>query len=156
MYGRQNTEIVPGYLSYARGVGGHSPGWHRIAKIKGKFTEYSCVISVKRIWNRSAPEYQKIQFLSAYSARKFISLEAISASHIWTKIRETYDETEDCSYMEIYQNASSENWWLIIIENAIGAYEGSDWKAIPPELTQETLSGVTVLASLDLPANNPD
>lgn len=58
--------------------------------------------------------------------------------------------------MEIYQNARSENWWLIIIEDAIGAYEGSDWKAIPPELTQETLSGVTVLASLDLPANNPD
>lgn len=151
-----NTEIAPGYLSYARGIGGHSPGWHRIAKIKGKFAEYSCVISVKRIWNRSAPEYQKIQFLSAHSARKFISLAAISDSHIWTKIRETYDETEDCSYMEIYQNARSENWWLIIIEDAIGAYEGSDWKAIPPELTQETLSGVTVLASLDLPANNPD
>ncbi len=110
---------------------------------------------MKRVYNIRQPEYQKIQFLCSYTTIKFVSLAAISSSHIWTKIRETYDETDDWSYIEIYQSVVSANWWLIIIEDAVGAANGYNWKAIPPELTQETISGVTVLASLDLPANNP-
>ncbi|MCI8683715.1 MAG: hypothetical protein HFH50_12190 [Lachnospiraceae bacterium] len=107
-----NTDIqgYKDYVSYVRGIGGNSQGWHRIARNQG---------------------------------------------NVWTKIREAYYETEDCSYLEIYQSVVAANWWLITIEDAVGSYEGANWKAIPPELTQETVSGMEVLASLDLPANNP-
>lgn len=151
-----NTDIrvSKDYVSYARGIGGNSQGWHRIAKVKGTVPD-SCVISLKRVWNRGYPEYQKIQFLSANTVRKFISLSAISGAHIWTKIRITCDETNDICYLEIYQNVAAMNWWSITIWDAIGAVEGFDWKAIPPELTAETVSGVSVLVSMDLPGNNP-
>ena len=142
-------------MSYVRGIGGNSQGWHRIARNQGKYKGDSCVISVKSIWNHSTPEYQKIQFLRAGRTQKFVSLIAFSGTHVWTKIREAYYETEDCSYLEIYQSVVAANWWLITIEDAVGSYEGANWKAIPPELTQETVSGMEVLASLDLPANNP-
>ena len=123
--------------------------------MKGNNAGDSCVISMKRIHNNARPEYQKIQFLKASTFQKFISLSAFSADHMWTKIRATYDETDEYSYFEIYQNVARTNWWLVIIEDAIGAYEGNNWKAIWPTLTQETVSGVTVHTSLDLPANNP-
>ena len=132
-------------------------GWYRIAKSKGHYGDNSCTISLKRSYNAPAPEFQKIQFFGVYNLRKFISLAALSLSHIWLKIRETWDETNDVSYLEIYQNGnSSTNIWAISIGDALSAY-GADynWTAIPPTQTQETVSGVTVLASLDLPANNP-
>ncbi len=103
-----------------------------------------------------APEYQKIQLLVTPNKQKFVSLAAISDVHIWTKIRETWDETNFVAYLEVYQcQDSNTNAWNISLMDAIGLYN-SEWKAIPPELTQETVSGVTVLTSLDLPANNPD
>ncbi len=94
-----NTDIqgYKDYVSYVRGIGGNSQGWHRIARNQGKYKGDSCVISVKRIWNHSTPEYQKIQFLRAGRTQKFVSLIAFSGTHVWTKIREAYYETEDCS-----------------------------------------------------------
>ena len=153
-----NTDIQGSkdYASCAHGIV-DLQGWYRVAKSKGHYGDNSCTISLKRSYNAPAPEFQKIQFFGVYNLRKFISLAALSHSHIWLKIRETWDETNDVSYLEIYQNGnSSTNIWAISIGDAFSAYGGDyNWKAIPPELTQETVSGVTVLASLDLPANNP-
>lgn len=113
------------------------------------------MISLKRSFNAPGPEYQKIQHLAGVNKQKFVSLAAISDNHIWTKIRETWDEANSTVYLEIYQcQDSNTNAWYISIMDAIGAYE-TEWKAISPTLTQETVSGVTVLTSLDLPANNP-
>ena len=153
-----NTDIQGNkdYVSYARSSI-NKKGWYRIAKAGGYAPHgyNSCVISLKRGYSLPSPEYQKIQFLRAGRTQKFVSLIAFSGTHVWTKIREAYYETEDCSYLEIYQSVVAANWWLITIEDAVGSYEGANWKAIPPELTQETVSGMEVLASLDLPANNP-
>lgn len=152
-----NTEIVPGYISSVSEKV-DSQGWYRIARAKS-FRQYppdSCIISIKRHYNHIHPEYQRIQFLGAYTKCRFISLSAISGLHLWDKIRETYDETNGTYYMEIYQNRSSENVWIISLEETLST-SGIEynWKAMAPELTSETVSGVTVLASLDLPANNP-
>ncbi len=150
-----NTGIIPNYLSYASGIV-NKQGWHRIAKANDYYGYNSCVISLKRSFNVPAPEYQKIQLLVTPNKQKFVSLAAISDVHIWTKIRETWDETNFVAYLEVYQcQDSNTNAWNISLMDAIGLYN-SEWKAIPPELTQETVSGVTVLTSLDLPANNPD
>lgn len=154
LYSRQNTEIIPNYLSYASGVV-NKQGWHRIAKANGHYGYNSCVISLKRSFNSPAPEYQKIQLLVTPNKQKIVSLAAISDVHIWTKIRETWDEANSTAYLEVYQcQDSNTNIWYISIMDAIGAYQ-TEWKAIPPGLTAETISGVTVLTSLDLPKNNP-
>lgn len=130
-------------------------GWYRIAKSNGHYGYNSCVISLKRSFNAPAPEYQKIQLLVTPNKQKIVSLAAISDVHIWTKIRETWDEANSAAYLELYQcRDSNTNWWYISITDAIGAYD-TEWKAMEPELTQETVSGVRVLTSLDLPDNNP-
>lgn len=148
-----NTEIVPNYFSRIISAV-NKKGWHRIAKANGRGFN-SCVISLKRSFNAPAPEYQKIQFLTTPNKQKFVSLAAISDVHMWTKIRETWDEANSIVYLEIYQCQDSyTNLWYITIEDAIGAYN-TEWKAMEPVLTSETVSGVTVLVSLDLPDNNP-
>lgn len=148
-----NTDIIPNYLSHASGIV-NKQGWYRIAR-SAHYGYNSCVISLKRSFNAPGPEYQKIQHLAGVNKQKFVSLAAISDNHIWTKIRETWDEANSTVYLEIYQcQDSNTNAWYISIMDAIGVYE-TEWKAISPTLTQETVSGVTVLTSLDLPANNP-
>ena len=151
-----NTDIQnsTGYVSRASGIAVEQ-GWYRIARSKGHYGNNSCVISLKRTYNAPAPEYQKIQFFGVYNLRKFVSLAAFSRAHMWVKIRETWDEANDISYLEIFQNVkSSTNLWLITLTDAKGPYT-DDWIAIAPTLTSETVTDTTVLASLDLPANNP-
>ena len=150
-----NTDIVPGYISCSYSFC-EQHGWYRIAKSEGAYSSNSCLISAKRFYNNMPPEYQRIQFFGVYTLRKFINISAASLMHAWTKIRETWDETNNVSYLEIYQNADSANMWLISIEDALSP-EGNiqSWKTIPPVLTQETINGVTVLALSELPANNP-
>ncbi len=154
-----NTDIqgCKDYVSYARG-NIDKKGWYRIAKAGGYAPHgyNSCVISLKRGYSLPSPEYQKIQLLSVYDKQKFLSLFALSSTHMWTKIRETWDGTNKTAYLEIYQERdSNNNACLVSVEDALSAYEGSHWKCMPFIQTSETVSGVTVLASLDLPANNP-
>lgn len=150
-----NTDIVPGYISCSYSFC-EQHGWYRIAKSEGAYSSNSCLISAKRFYNNMPPEYQRIQFFGVYTLRKFINISAASLMHAWTKIRETWDETNNVSYLEIYQNADNSNVWLISIEDALSP-EGNihNWKAIAPVLTRETINGVTVLALSELPANNP-
>lgn len=155
-----NTDIqgCKDYVSYTRSSI-NKKGWYRIAKAGGYAPHgyNSCVISLKRGYSLPSPEYQKIQLLSVYNEQKFLSIFALSAVHMWTKIRETWDGTNKTAYLEIYQDRdSNSNACLVSVEDALSAYEGSHWKCMPFIQTSETLSGVTVLASLDLPANNPD
>lgn len=151
-----NTDIqaVNGYITTARGAVSKI-GWYRIAEVN--ISDYnSCIISLKRGYSLPAPEYQRVQFLSTYSKKKFVSLAAISDCHMWTKIRATRKNRDSSTYIEIYQDINSNsNVWLISIEDAIGAYGTEFWKAMVPTLVQETVTDTTVLASLDLPANNP-
>lgn len=150
-----NTGIIPNYLSHSFG-GVSKQGWYRIAKTNSRYGSNSCVISLKRSYNSPAPEYQKVQFFGVFDLRKFVSLAAFSKVHMWTKIRETWDEVNNYSCIEIYQSRESyNNTWFVFVEEASGVYGNDHWKAIPPELTQEAVSGVTVLTSLELPANNP-
>lgn len=150
-----NTEIIPNYFSYSIGAVAKQ-GWYRIAKSNGRYGTNSCVISLKRSYNLPGPEYQKVQVVGVYNVRKLINLAACSHHHMWTKMRETWDEINNISYIEIYQDRESyANNWFIFIEEASGTYGTDSWKAITPVLTQETVSGVTIFASLDLPANNP-
>ena len=152
--GYLQEHFVPDYVSSAKGSV-TAKGWYRIAKSVGNHNENSCVISIKRGYNSPAPEYQKIQFMTAWDYKKLVSLAAYSRAHIWTKIRHTYDSANSTEYIEIYQDRDTAhgNSWLITIEDALSAYSSDkSWKAITPVLTSETVSGVTVNTSLNLPS----
>lgn len=145
--------FVPDYVSTSRSLVA-SQGWYRIAETN-QYGYSSCVISLKRSYNSPGPEYQKIQLMSAYTLQKFVVLAAYSHTHFWKKIRETWDEEDSKAYIEIYQDRnSSVNAWQITIEDALsGANPNWRWEAIEARATEESKSGVSVLASIDLPAN---
>lgn len=150
-----SEHFVPDYVSSKiSSVGKQGIGWYRIAQAKYPYYN-SCVISMKRGYNSPSPEYQKIQLVNTYTNHKFVSLAAVSDTHIWTKIRETWDGNK--AYIEVYLNYvnnNADNAWLITIEDALsGDSIQNNWKSITPVKTEETVSGVTVFASLDLPAN---
>lgn len=149
--GYLQEHFVPDYVSSAEGAV-TGKGWYRIAKAIGGHDTNSCVISIKRGYNSPAPEYQKVQFMTAYTYKKLVSLAAYSMAHIWTKMRYTRDSANSTEYIEIYQDRDTySNSWVITIEDALSAYS-NNWKAITPTLTSETVSGVTVYASLNLPS----
>ncbi len=146
-----NGHFVPDHVSSFKGSAG-SKGWYRIAKAVGTPGGNSCVISMKRGYNTPSPEYQKVQLINAYDTQRFSPLAAICETHMWTKIRCTRDNANSTTYIELYQDRdNSSNTWLVTIEDAQGVYT-NHWKAIAPTLTSETTSGVTVLASMNLPS----
>lgn len=153
--------FVPDYVSSViSAIGSQGVGWYRIAKAKDPYYN-SCVITLKRSYNTPGPEYQRIQLINVYNKHKFVSLAALSYNHIWTKIRETWDADTLEAYLEVYLNdvsvvdgVSKNNNWLVTIEDALNATGNNiEWKAITPVKTEETVSGFSVIASLDLPAN---
>lgn len=147
--------FVPDYVSQYRG-GISSEGWYRIAQASKAEYGASCVVGIKRGYNSPAPEYQKVQFVDSYHSNKIIPIVSFIGSdgkHLFTKIRKTNDAANSISYIEIYQDRdTSPNGILVTIEDSVNIY-GSPWEAIAPEPTQETVEGISVLASLDLPAN---
>ncbi len=147
------NNFVPGYVStkdITFGAGG--VGWYRVAEAR-VWGANSCVVSMKRRYNNPAPEYQKVQLLNAYDRHKFVSLAALSQTHIWTKIREVKDNSTNKAYIDIYQGVqASNNACTFSIEDALGV-GGTNWKVVEPVKVQEAAEGFTVLASLDLPAN---
>lgn len=139
-------------------------GWYRIAENPKGHDGNSCVISLKRSYNIGAPEFQKIQFMTSYTSKKFVPLAAYTGQygeHMWTKIRHVRetDPTGQTSqeklgeYIEVYYDGEGKsNSWLITVEDALGVYS-NPWKAVAPVLTEESAPNTQVLATLDLPAN---
>ncbi len=147
--------FAPDYVSRSRGIIS-SKGWYRIAQAKGGEYGASCVVSIKRSYNSPAPEYQKVQFVDSYRSNKIIPIVSFTGNdgrHLFTKIRKVYDAVNSIAYIEIYQAMdTSPNGVLISISDALNVYIGK-WEAIEPAPTQETVEGINVLASLELPAN---
>lgn len=134
-------------------------GWYRIARFKnpastvvnGSATN-SLTITIKRVYNNAPPEFHEIKFIGLYDTSEFRSIFNKSQSHRFTKIRHTIDHTNKYAYIEVYYNLGSTNaaaWFLNDIMDALG----SKWEAIF-ESTEETVDGVTVKSSMDIPAND--
>lgn len=147
--------FVPDYVSYHEGII-ESKGWYRIAQASGDNYGHSCVVSIKRGYNSPSPEYQKFQVMDSYQSQKIVPIASFTGSdgtHMFTKVRKVWNAVNGASYIEIYQDRNSAtNTVSVTVEDAIGRYN-NNWKAIASTKTEETVSGVTVLASLDLPAN---
>ena len=148
--------FVPDYVSRSNGGTISSKGWYRIAQAKGGEYGASCVVSVKRSYNLPAPEYQKVQIVDSYHSNKIIPIVSFTGNdgrHLFTKIRKVHDSVNSISYIEIYQDVdTSPNGVMTTVTDALNVYVGK-WEAIKPVATLETIEGVKVLATLDLPAN---
>lgn len=150
-----NEHFVGDYVSKHHGMIS-SKGWHRIAQASNAEYGASCVVSIKRGYHSPAPEYQKVQLVDSYKSNKLLPIVSFTGSdgnHLFMKIRKTWDARNSMAYIEIYQRADTNtNSVLVTVEDALCVYGGA-WKAITPTLTEETVSGITVQAAIDLPAN---
>ena len=134
------------------------PGWYRVAEYSGTATAIqgsygnSCEIIIKRVYVNNVNEEHRILLRSKYNFQQFCAVECSSnggAAHLVSKIRYTYDS--DKAYIEIYYAGTTTNNAEIIL-NDVKDYVNK-WQAITPTLTQETVDGVTVATTYDIPAN---
>lgn len=137
-------------------------GWYRIAKMKcGSISEAnggmnnSCDIEIKRSYNSKLPEYKSIQLLSAYQSTTFCNetSKAELNANLINKIRHTVDTATNTTYIEIYYNSDTSNGNCITLSNYKNV-NNRKWELIEPELTSETVEGVTVLGSHNFVINS--
>lgn len=132
-------------------------GWYRVAQYEGSSNAMyggeanSCTLTIRRGYVTAKPDFYKIEFISKYGERKFKALEAYTGGHLLTKIRYVYSGTT--AYLEVYYSGSDagSNTCLFTINN--GATANFKWQAITPTLTEETVDGVTVTVTYDIPAD---
>lgn len=128
-------------------------GWYRVAEYRGNAnssqggTTNSCEITIKRGTSSYGGTY-RLYLESRYEKQEFkVKCVDISA-HILTKIRYVIDTQTNIAYIEVYNTANS--MWLVGISN--GKDERYSWKAIDAVATSETVDGVTVTTTYDIPA----
>lgn len=135
-------------------------GWYRVAEYKPTINvesslrgiaSNSCTLILKRRYNSRNSEHHEIKLLSRFEVQRFVSVNsnALSGNKHITKVRYAY--TTDTAYIEIYYDHSGSNGLLCEIADAIDM--NGIWKAITPTLTSETVDGVTVTTTYDIPAN---
>lgn len=132
-------------------------GWYRIAEynsttesvLRGSYGN-ACFLSLKRAYNHYGTEEYRIRLSSAYDSQTFKCEDAtIGSKQLISKVRYTYDSEK--AYIEIYYNEDLENPVFAEISNSTDAY--TCWKAINFEATEETVDGVTVTTTYDIPAS---
>lgn len=147
--------IIPGYVTGTT-FEVNAQGWYRIAEAYSRDyfeLENSCVISIKIKHRWYSNEYKKMQLLNINDKQKFVCLSSCSASNKLNKIRLTHDASDGKIWIEVYYSRDDEISGFASIEDAIGLADNANWRAIQPEKTEESVSGVEVKASLDLPDN---
>lgn len=135
-------------------------GWYRVAEFNGDSysirgsSSNSCDISIKRNFSKTQNETYRILLDSVHNKQAFYVQSAKSNVQIITKIRYTYDATNLKAYIELYYNSSSADVVRIAITNPLPSSGNTAyWKAITPTATEETVDGVTVTTTYDIPAN---
>lgn len=126
-----------------------SAGWYRVAEYKGGSSGQAngaltnpCKLFIGVTMDGSA----EIQLDSKNNARELYALNVFGLTKI-TKVR--YTTSGNNAYLEIYASASCSAIFKIFNGES---YE-CKWATITPTLTEETVSGVTVTTTYDIPAN---
>ena len=140
-------------------------GWYRIAEFKpsGNYIKdlingvgsNSCKLNIRTNHADGSSERYMFDINSVARNQTITSLRSsISKNQFLKKIRYTCDS--DTAYLEVYVENSTEQSYAIrcTITEANGVYY--TWKTITPTLTEETVEGVTVTTTYDIPVNvNP-
>lgn len=139
-------------------------GWYRVAEYRGGSlsgalgaSANTCDLSIKRNFGNTPEEYHLVRFKPMYKASnnystEFVSLGGTSATQAITKVRHVVDTNNNyISYLEIYYSVNVNNGTFFGVSQAEDMNRA--WKAITPTLTSETVDGVTVTTTYDIPAN---
>ena len=147
--------VLPRY----KRVGLNTIGWYRIAKLSCHTLNEvlgtggnNCDIEIGRSYNYNNNEFKKIQMVSVTQNTSFCNEISKSNEQIITKIRHTVDAVNFVGYIEVYYNATKENGVMFTLSNYRSGF-GRTWKLINPELTEETVEGITVLGSHEFSLN---
>lgn len=134
-------------------------GWYRVAEYAGGDTKgtdsNSCVLSIKQRHGSGNGESHVLRLMSVSAGNQnIVSIASKCRSNnasdrTVTKARYAYDSSK--AYLEIYYPQSVSN--IISFTVSDGTDGRGQWKAITPTLTEETVSGVTVTTTYDIPAN---
>lgn len=135
-------------------------GWYRVAEYTNSDTDIgpmgvssnSCEILLKRQYGNVPGEAHKLILESRFKNQKFDSVYSMcnnTSDRLLSKIRYTYDSKK--AYLEIYYDSSNQNTLCVLINDGIDC--AGNWKAITPVLTEETVEGVTVTTTYDIPVN---
>lgn len=137
-----------------------SAGWYRVAKISDPALSnvqgsqnYSCVLSLKKVYNNGPPEYHKVQLASKYQSSSIIELCSIAhdGAKLITAVRHIVDGNEKVTYIEIYYNSEKSNQ---VFASLLDNYGGLRFELMNPEKTSDALaSGVEKYSQCDLSAN---
>ena len=137
-------------------------GWYRIAEYNAKDGVLAtlkgakgngCLLAFKGEYQKDRNSEYLIKFSSAYNRQRFDLISAVTYldTNVITKIRYTYNETEMKAYIEVYYAVDTIN--AIYTEILAMTDRTNSWKGVTPYLTEETVDGVTVVTTFDIPAN---
>lgn len=147
------TNVDVDMIQNMRWFGIAQAGWYRVAKLETLVSGNGaniCDIIIKRVTS-SASGYYHLFYNSHYNNHQFEirNCDMPSGNHIVPKIRHTIDTTTNIAYIEIYVPGAVP-YIQCIIKNYDSYY---CWESIEPTLTEETVDGVTVTTTYDIPAN---
>ena len=141
-------------------------GWYRVAEyltngaenISNGALANSVMLFIKRNHQNIQNEQHLLLLESIRGKQNFVSLSSKSNTQLVTKARYTYNLEEGKAYIEVYYNGTLPNFCNFEISHTDRDEEGAPngkylWYAIEPKLTEETVEGVTVTATYDIPAN---
>lgn len=132
-------------------------GWYRVAELESNrwwFSPFEIGVYKDNSGNNASS--CKLRFVPTGGNVNVMRLEAIScALHgnnpTITKLRITTDGTK--CYIEIYYSVSAKNAVGIVLNDSFAVIPYVAWRAITPTLTSETVDGVTVTTTYDIPTN---
>lgn len=138
-------------------------GWYRVAEmtapevntLRGNYAD-QCDLLIKQAYVSGGQMLCHLEYAPIYNEHEFILHNVHSkGNQTITKIRHVYNQTENKAWIEVYYALNTVNSFAFICSNGSNSfgYDYAYWKAITPTLTSETVSGVTVTTTYDIPAN---
>lgn len=135
-------------------------GWYRVADYNGRSvqalqgsTSNSCIVSVKKAFNTLGTEEYLLRCKSVYQSQTFVLMDSeVNGTQLITKIRYVQDNSTK-AYLEIYYAQSVTNIVTVSLLDVLDGEQNRHWQAITPILTSESVDGVTVTCTYDIPAN---
>lgn len=134
-------------------------GWYRVAKLSYGH-QFTIILSINNFYSHGGADCYNI--LINYVSQSYYKITDLSNQarmyHLFTGLRVTRDTNSDAMYLEVYYNYDQSNWCQFSVTN-LGAGLHNDnanivFKAIAPEPTEETVEGVSIYITHDIPSSS--
>ena len=131
-------------------------GWYRVARCERSYGN-AVLLGIKNIYASSGCVSQVLLFNTAYKNESIVPISLASKNtQTITKARYTTDGT--FNYLEVYYTLNEGNPFGFTVTElthnvSTDMSDSFPWQTITPTLTSETVDGVTVTTTYDIPAN---